>query len=131
MRRNGSVKPPTLYLICRWIISSEHAGFSDYAAFPSFLMAPMTRSRAKFDCTPGELAVEYYSQRASVGLIVTEGTQPSDDGQGYLTTPGIYRPAHVGGMADQVTAWTRRTMVYRSSEANSGGSGQSAESAGH
>jgi N-ethylmaleimide reductase len=95
------------------------------------VMAPMTRGRAKFDGTPGELAAEYYSQRASVGLIVTEGTQPSDDGQGYLTTPGIYRPAHVGGMADQVTAWTRRPMVYRSSEANSGGSGQSAESAGH
>jgi N-ethylmaleimide reductase len=61
------------------------------------VMAPMTRSRAKFDGTPGELAAEYYSQRASVGLIVTEGTQPSDDGQGYLTTPGIYLPAHVAG----------------------------------
>jgi N-ethylmaleimide reductase len=61
------------------------------------VMAPMTRSRAKFDGTPGELAAEYYSQRASVGLIVTEGTQPSDDGQGYLATPGIYRPAHVAG----------------------------------
>ena len=45
------------------------------------VMAPMTRSRAKFDGTPGELAAEYYAQRASVGLIVTEGTQPSDDGQ--------------------------------------------------
>jgi N-ethylmaleimide reductase len=61
------------------------------------VMAPMTRSRAKFDGTPGELAAEYYSQRASVGLIVTEGTQPSDDGQGYLATPGIYSPAHVAG----------------------------------
>ena len=61
------------------------------------VMAPMTRSRAKADGTPGELAAEYYSQRASVGLIVTEGTQPSDDGQGYLMTPGIYTPAHVAG----------------------------------
>src|SRR5246127_2573515 len=61
------------------------------------VMAPMTRSRAKFDGTPGELAAEYYAQRASVGLIVTEGTQPSDDGQGYLATPGIYSPAHVVG----------------------------------
>ena len=60
-------------------------------------MAPMTRSRAKLDGTPGELAAEYYSQRASVGLIVTEGTQPSDDGQGYLATPGIYSVAHVAG----------------------------------
>jgi 2,4-dienoyl-CoA reductase-like NADH-dependent reductase (Old Yellow Enzyme family) len=60
-------------------------------------MAPMTRSRAKFDGTPGELAAEYYAQRAGVGLIVTEGTQPSDDGQGYLATPGIYKPAHIAG----------------------------------
>jgi N-ethylmaleimide reductase len=66
--------------------------------FPNRLvMAPMTRSRAKLDGTPGELAAEYYAQRASVGLIVTEGTQPSDDGQGYLATPGIYLPAHVAG----------------------------------
>ncbi|UVC12827.1 alkene reductase [Mesorhizobium onobrychidis] len=61
------------------------------------VMAPMTRSRAGFDGTPGALAAEYYAQRAGVGLIVTEGTQPSDDGQGYLTTPGIYTPAHIAG----------------------------------
>jgi 2,4-dienoyl-CoA reductase-like NADH-dependent reductase (Old Yellow Enzyme family) len=61
------------------------------------VMAPMTRSRAKYDGTPGDLAAEYYAQRASVGLIVTEGTQPSDDGQGYLATPGIYTPAHIAG----------------------------------
>ena len=61
------------------------------------VMAPMTRSRAKPDGTPGELAAEYYAQRASVGLIATEGTQPSDDGQGYLATPGIYMPAHIAG----------------------------------
>jgi N-ethylmaleimide reductase len=60
-------------------------------------MAPMTRSRAQFDGTPGALAAEYYGQRAGAGLIVTEGTQPSDDGQGYLTTPGIYTDAHVAG----------------------------------
>nr|WP_301549458.1 alkene reductase [Duganella sp. BJB1802] len=60
-------------------------------------MAPMTRSRAQVDGTPGELAAEYYGQRASAGLIVTEGTQPSEDGQGYLTTPGIYTDAHVAG----------------------------------
>ncbi|AOJ83882.1 1,2-oxophytodienoate reductase [Burkholderia savannae] len=60
-------------------------------------MAPMTRSRALFDGTPSDLAAEYYAQRASVGLIVTEGTQPSDDGQGYLATPGVYTDAHVAG----------------------------------
>lgn len=61
------------------------------------VMAPMTRSRAQFDGTPGELATQYYVQRAGVGLIVAEGTQPSDDGQGYLSTPGIYTPAHIAG----------------------------------
>lgn len=61
------------------------------------VMAPMTRSRAEPDGTPGDLAADYYAQRSSVGLIVTEGTQPSDDGQGYLTTPGIYTDAHVAG----------------------------------
>jgi len=61
------------------------------------VMAPMTRARANVDGTPGELAEEYYAQRAGVGLIVTEGTQPSDDGQGYPATPGIYTPAHIAG----------------------------------
>ena len=60
-------------------------------------LAPMTRSRAFPDGAPGPLAAEYYAQRASLGLLITEGTQPSDDGQGYLTTPGIYRAAHVAG----------------------------------
>ncbi|TAN12430.1 MAG: alkene reductase [Burkholderiaceae bacterium] len=67
------------------------------------VMAPMTRSRANVDGTPGDLAVDYYRQRASVGLVVTEGTQPSEDGQGYLTTPGIHAGAHVAGWK-QVTA---------------------------
>jgi N-ethylmaleimide reductase len=61
------------------------------------VMAPMTRSRAQLDGTPGELAAEYYAQRAGLGLIVTEGSQPSDDAQGYLATPGIYTPAHIAG----------------------------------
>ena len=60
-------------------------------------LAPMTRSRAKADGSPGDLAAEYYAQRASMGLLIAEGTQPSDDGQGYTTTPGIYTDAHVKG----------------------------------
>jgi 2,4-dienoyl-CoA reductase-like NADH-dependent reductase (Old Yellow Enzyme family) len=67
-------------------------------------MAPMTRSRAKADGTPGELAAEYYGQRAGMGLLITEGTQPSEDGQGYLTTPGIYTDAHVAGWKKVSTA---------------------------
>ena len=60
-------------------------------------MSPMTRSRALEDGTPSPLAVEYYAQRASFGMLITEGTQPSPDGQGYLNTPGIHTPAHVDG----------------------------------
>jgi N-ethylmaleimide reductase len=60
-------------------------------------MAPMTRSRAKEDGTPGELSSLYYAQRASMGLIISEGTQPSDDGQGYLWSPGIYTEKHIEG----------------------------------
>ncbi|WP_145325042.1 alkene reductase [Paenibacillus xylanexedens] len=60
-------------------------------------MAPMTRSRAQEDGTPGELAALYYAQRATMGLLITEGTQPSDDGQGYLWSPGIYTDKHIEG----------------------------------
>lgn len=70
-------------------------------------LAPMTRNRANPDGTPGSLAAEYYGQRASLGLIITEGTQPSEDGQGYLNTPGIYTPEQIEGwraVADAVHA---------------------------
>lgn len=60
-------------------------------------MAPMTRGRANPDGTPSPLAAEYYAQRASLGLLISEGTQPSADGQGYLTTPGMHTDAHVAG----------------------------------
>jgi 2,4-dienoyl-CoA reductase-like NADH-dependent reductase (Old Yellow Enzyme family) len=60
-------------------------------------LAPMTRNRADADGTPGDLVAHYYGQRASLGLLITEGTQPSADGQGYLNTPGIYTDAHIAG----------------------------------
>ena len=56
-------------------------------------MAPLTRNRADGEGVPGDLAVEYYAQRATAGLIVTEGTQPSAVGQGYLNTPGLHAPS--------------------------------------
>ncbi|MBB3946995.1 2,4-dienoyl-CoA reductase-like NADH-dependent reductase (Old Yellow Enzyme family) [Rhizobium skierniewicense] len=77
-------------------------------------MAPMTRSRAKLDGTPGDLAPEYYAQRASLGLLISEGTQPSDDGQGYLATPGIYTDEHVAGwrkVTDAVHAANGRLFI--------------------
>jgi len=54
------------------------------------VMSPMTRSRASQDKIPAELAVEYYRQRSSAGLIITEGTSPSPNGDGYPRVPGIY-----------------------------------------
>lgn len=66
-------------------------------------MAPMTRDRSTPEGVPTELNALYYAQRASTGLIITEGTQPSDDGQGYLLTPGIYTDAHIAGWR-QVTS---------------------------
>ncbi len=64
------------------------------------VMAPMTRSRALDSGVPGPLAAEYYAQRATMGLIITEGTQPSAQGQGYPATPGIYT-------AEQVDGWRK------------------------
>lgn len=60
-------------------------------------MAPMTRSRSSTDGAPTSVNAEYYAQRAAFGLIITEGTQPSADGQGYMLTPGIYNERHVSG----------------------------------
>ncbi len=70
-------------------------------------MAPMTRDRSTPAGVPTELNAEYYAQRASLGLIVSEGTQPSEDGQGYLLTPGIHDQQQVAGwqvVADAVHA---------------------------
>ncbi|NJD91814.1 MAG: alkene reductase, partial [Geobacter sp.] len=72
------------------------------------VMAPMTRSRAPGNL-PNPLMAEYYGQRASAGLIITEGTSPSPNGLGYARIPGMFsreqsaawslvtRAAHEGG----------------------------------
>lgn len=65
------------------------------------IMAPLTRNRS-VDQKPGDLAVEYYRQRASAGLIISEATQISPMGQGYLDTPGIHS-------REQIAAWSRVT----------------------
>ena len=58
-------------------------------------MAPLTRSRADSDGVQTPLAVEYYRQRASAGLLIAEATNISRQGRGYAFTPGIYSDAHV------------------------------------
>jgi 2,4-dienoyl-CoA reductase-like NADH-dependent reductase (Old Yellow Enzyme family) len=66
------------------------------------IMAPLTRCRAEADRVPGELMVEYYRQRASAGLILTEATSVMPMGVGYPDTPGIWN-------AEQVQGWRKVT----------------------
>lgn len=62
------------------------------------VMAPMTRSRADNPAhAPNDLMVEYYEQRATAGLLITEGTYVSREAVGYLNVPGIYTPEQVAG----------------------------------
>jgi N-ethylmaleimide reductase len=61
------------------------------------VMAPLTRNRAIAGMVPSPLAVEYYGQRASAGLLITEASQISQQGQGYQDTPGIYSKEQVNG----------------------------------
>lgn len=61
------------------------------------VMAPLTRNRAGKGFVPSEFAPEYYGQRASAGLLISEATQISQQGQGYQDTPGIYSPAQIDG----------------------------------
>jgi N-ethylmaleimide reductase len=72
-----------------------------------FVMAPLTRNRAGAGHAPTTLNAEYYAQRATAGLIITEGTQPSAVGQGYPGTPGLHTDEQVAGwrlVADAVHA---------------------------
>ena len=62
------------------------------------LMAPLTRNRATGD-VPNEMQAEYYAQRASAGLIISEGTQPARVGQGYPNVPGLHSDAQRAGWA--------------------------------
>jgi N-ethylmaleimide reductase len=66
------------------------------------LMSPKTRTRAREDGVPTDLMRDYYVQRASAGLIITECTQVSDQGHGIIRAPGIHRQ-------DQIDGWRRIT----------------------
>ncbi|WP_205959751.1 alkene reductase [Flammeovirga aprica] len=82
--------------------------FSSYSLGPLALknrvvMAPMTRCRAENNI-PTDLMAEYYAQRASAGLIITEGTAPSKNGLGYARIPGIYS-------SEQVEGWKKVTQA--------------------
>ncbi|MGK5056669.1 alkene reductase [Janthinobacterium sp. LB2P49] len=61
------------------------------------VMAPLTRQRALEHNTPNSLMATYYGQRASAGLIITEGTSPSPNGLGYARMPGLFNEAQAEG----------------------------------
>ena len=61
------------------------------------VMAPMTRNRAGEKGIPNELNAQYYAQRASAGLIITEGTYPHPTSRAYTGQPGIYTDEQVAG----------------------------------
>ena len=67
------------------------------------VMAPMTRCRA-IGNVPNVLMAEYYQQRSSAGLIITEGTSPSPNGLGYARIPGIFSKEQVQGWKLVTTA---------------------------
>ncbi|UVK38799.1 alkene reductase [Mesorhizobium sp. AR10] len=73
----------------------------DLALANRIVMAPLTRNRSP-NAVPGDLSVTYYGQRATAGLIVTEATAISHQGQGYANVPGLYG-------ADQLAGWKRVT----------------------
>ncbi|MFD2784837.1 alkene reductase [Hymenobacter rubripertinctus] len=76
-------------------------------------MAPMTRARALAN-VPGPLMAEYYAQRATAGLIITEGTSPSANGLGYARIPGLFNQEQVAGwklVTDAVHAQEGRIFV--------------------
>ena len=71
------------------------------------IMAPLTRARASQPGdVPSDMNARYYAQRASAGLIMSEATQVSQQGQGYAYTPGIYTP-------EQIAGWRRVTNAVQ------------------
>ncbi|UXN02982.1 alkene reductase [Bartonella sp. HY406] len=76
--------------------------YGSTTASNSLVMAPMTRCRALDDGCATEIMAEYYAQRASAGLIISEGIQPCLIGKGFMNTPGLYSQ-------EQVEAWKNVT----------------------
>ena len=87
--------------------------FTSYSLGPNTLknrivMAPMTRCRAENNI-PNDLMAEYYAQRASAGLVITEGTAPSKNGLGYARIPGMYT-------TEQVEGWKKVTKAVHDND---------------
>ena len=78
--------------------------FGDLPISNRIVMAPLTRNRAGEGNVPQQMNVDYYRQRASAGLIITEATQISPQGVGYPSTPGIHSDEQVAGWKEVTTA---------------------------
>ena len=102
---NSDVLPPHAGAEPKTLFSPYRLG--DFELRNRLVMAPMTRSRALDGNVPNPLAATYYAQRASAGLIITEATQVSPQGVGYIRTPGLHS-------AEQVAGWRTITdAVHR------------------
>jgi N-ethylmaleimide reductase len=86
----------------------QHATIGDLSLANRVVMAPLTRSRSSTEGVPPDFAADYYAQRASAGLIISEATNVSPTAVGYAYTPGIWSD-------DQVTAWTAVTRAVHAS----------------
>ena len=75
------------------------------------VMAPLTRNRASREGVPGPLQVEYYRQRATAGLILSEATCISPEAVGYPFTPGIWNGLQVAGWAEVTAAVPSRSAT--------------------
>lgn len=81
----------------------EPVAVGDLKLSSRVVMAPLTRNRAP-GAVPTPLMATYYSQRASAGLLITEATPVSHQGQGYADVPGLYAP-------EQIAGWQRVTKA--------------------
>jgi N-ethylmaleimide reductase len=112
-----------VFAICNYRINNKMSKptklFEPYRLGPLTLpnrlvMAPLTRNRAVEGLVPSPLAIEYYGQRASAGLLISEASQVSQQGQGYQDTPGIYSKEQVAGwrkVTDRVHARGGRIFI--------------------
>ena len=96
-RRLASVNDSLLCWPIQMTTLFEPIRFGHIDAANRIVMAPLTRNRAGPAQVPTSLMTTYYEQRAGAALIVTEATQISPSGQGYLDTPGIYSAAQISG----------------------------------
>jgi N-ethylmaleimide reductase len=100
VKRGAGLLPPERSSVMKHLLAPAAVG--GLALRNHVVMAPLTRQRASVEGVPMPYVADYYAQRASAGLIIAEGTQPSFAGQGYCRTPGIHTP-------EQAASWRRVT----------------------